>query len=104
MPHIMHMCESGAYKKTTSGGLSPRGKVESLSSRAWGFMLDPALMRVKIPRNPGMMGSGAVATTPAMVFLVRLTCARVDADRKVVVPHAWVGAGVTSLWDEAEGD
>ena len=69
-----------------------------------GVHVGPGLDEGEDPRNPGMMGSGAVATTPAMVLLVRLTCARVDADRKVVVPHAWVGAGVTSLWDEAEGD
>ena len=51
-----------------------------------------ALRRVKIPGNPRMLGLGAVAATPAMVSLVRVTCARVGANRKVGVPHAWVGA------------
>ena len=52
-----------------------------------------ALRRGKIPRNPRMLGSGDVASTPSMVSLVRVPCARFGASRKLGVPRAWVGAG-----------
>ena len=84
------MCGSVASRRTTSGGLSPSGKVASLSSRGWGVVLDPALRRVNISRNPGMPGSGAMAATLAMVSLVQ-TWAWVVAGGKVGVPCAWFG-------------
>ena len=37
----------------------------------------PSYWRVKTFRNPGMMGLGSVATTPAIVLQVRCTCVRV---------------------------
>ena len=108
MPQIMRMCGSGASRHTTSGGLSPSGKVVSLSNPTWGVVLASAMRRVKIPRNSGILGLGAVATTLAMVSLVCLTCARVGAGRKVGVPCAWVGvggkAGVPSVWDREVGN
>ena len=76
-PQSTHMCGFGASRQTTSGGLSSSRKVTSLSSRAWGVVLAHALRRVKTPKNPRTMGSGDVASTPAMVLLVQVTCARV---------------------------
>ena len=64
------MCGSGELRQTKSVGLSPNFKVESLSSRAWGFVFALDLRRVKTPGNPAMIGSGAVAATPAMVLLI----------------------------------
>ena len=52
------MCGSGASRHTTSVGLYPSGKVASLSSRDQGVVLAPSSRRVKIPSNPGTMGSG----------------------------------------------
>ena len=101
------MCNSGAYRQTRSSGLYPSSNVVSLSSCAWGVMLDPALGRVKIPGNHGIPGSVAVATTPSMVSLVSVTCARVGEGRKLGVLHAWVGAkgksGVPSVWGTSGG-
>ena len=55
-----------------------------------------------------MLESGAVATTPAMVLLVHVTCARLGESRKVGVPRAWVGAGgdvgVLRVWDGTGGN
>ena len=67
-----------------------------------------ALRRKIFPGNPGMMGSGAMASTPAMVLLVCVTCASFRASRKVGVPRAWVGtggkAGVLIFWDGTGGN
>ena len=108
MPQSMHMCGSGAYRQTTSGGLYPSGKVAILLSRAWGVTLEPASRRVNITGNLEIMGLGAVAATPAMVLLVHVTCDRIGAGRKVGVPCAWVGAGgkagVPSVWDREVGN
>ena len=54
-------------------------------------------------RNPGTLGSGSVANTPAMVMQVRCTGARVGVDWKVGVPRACAGA-VGMAGDEAGGD
>ena len=89
----MRVCSSGASRQTTSGGLSPSGKVASLYIRAWGVVLAQAMRRKTIPSNPGILGLGALASTPAMVSLVRVTCARFGASRRVGVPRAWVGEG-----------
>ena len=71
-------------------------------------MLAQALRRVNIPRNPGLLGLGAVAAKPAMVLLVRVTCARVGACRKLGVPLAWFGAGGKAgfmiVWDGTGGN
>ena len=61
------MCGSGASIYTTSGGLSPSGKVAILSSRDWVVVFAPYYSRVKMPENLGMLGLGAVATTPYVV-------------------------------------
>ena len=86
------MRSSGASSHTTSGGLSPSGKVVSLSNRAWGVVCAPASMKVNTPCDPRMLRSGSVAATPATVSLVR-TWAWVRAGGKVVIPSVWVGAG-----------
>ena len=65
------MCGSGASIHTMSGGLSPSSKVASLLSRDWGVVLAPSYSRVKMNGNPGILGSSAVAATPAMVLQVR---------------------------------
>ena len=64
------MCGSGASSNTTSGSLPPSGKVASLLIRNWGVVLVPALKRVEIPGNPGILGLGTVAATPSMVLLM----------------------------------
>ena len=67
-----------------------------------------ALRSENFPGNPGILGSGAVAATLSMVLLVRVTCARFGASRKVGVPRAWVGAGgkagVLIFWDGTGGN
>ena len=73
------MCGSGAQRHTTSGGLSPSAKVASLFSRNRVVVLAPSSITVKIPGNPGTLGLGVVAATPAMVLQVRCTGARVGA-------------------------
>ena len=97
------MCSSGASRQTTSGGLSPSGKVKSLYIRAWGVVLANAMRRKTIPRNPGMLGCGAVAANPGMFLLVHVPCASFGASRRVGVPRAWAGAGgkagVLRIWD-----
>ena len=98
----------GDYRQSASGGLTPSSKVERILRRAWGFMLAPASRRVNISGNPGMLESGAVAATLAMVLLVYVTCASFGTDRKVGVPHVWVGvggeAGVSSVWYGSRGN
>ena len=84
------MCGSGDLRHTTSGGLSPSGKVANLLSRYQGVVLSPSPSKVKIPRNPGTLGSGAVAATLDMVSQVRCTSARVGAGCKIGVPRAFV--------------
>ena len=76
------MCGSGALRHTTSGGLYPSVKVASLSSRNWWVVFAPSSRRAKMPRNPGTLGSGTVAYTPAMVLQVRRTGVRVGAGWK----------------------
>ena len=71
------MCGSGASRHTTSGGLSPRGKVASLSSREWGVVCDPSYSRAKMPGNPGTLGLGTVEYTLAMIL--QMICTSVSA-------------------------
>ena len=87
------MCGSGASRHTKCGSLSPSVKVASLSSCDWEDVLAPALIRVKNPRNPRMLGSGAVAANLEMMPQVRCTCARVGAGWKVrvAVRFGWGG-------------
>ena len=95
------MCGSGSSRHTTSGGLSPSGKVANLLSRNQGVILAPSSSRVKMPGNPGTLGLGAVTTTSSMVLEVRYTGARVGAGWEVgmmracarVVGKAGSGAG-----------
>ena len=47
--------------------------------------------RLKMPGNPGTLGLGAVAATPATVLQVRCTGARFRAGRRVGVPRACAG-------------
>ena len=86
------MCGSEDSRHTTSGGLSPSGKVSSLSSRNREVVFAPFYSRVKMPGNPGTLGSGAVAANPDMVLQVRCTGTRVGAGWKVGVPRACAGA------------
>ena len=86
------MCGSEALRHTTSGGLYPSVKVASLLSRYPVVVLVLYSRRVKIPGNPGTLGSGAVAATPDMVLQVLCTGARVGAGCKVGVPQACVWA------------
>ena len=67
------MSGSGASRHTTSGGLSPSGKVYSLLSRNRGVVLPLSSSRVKMPGKWGMLGSGALANTLAMVSQVFCT-------------------------------
>ena len=76
------MCGSGASRHTTSGGLYPSVKVASLSSLNWWVMFAPSSRRAKMPGNPGTLGSGTLAYTPAMVLQVRRTGVRVRAGWK----------------------
>ena len=88
------MCGSGASRHTASGGLSPSSKVASLSSRDQGVMFAPSSSRVKMLGNPGTLGLGDLAATPAMVSQVRCTGARVRAGWKF---------GMLRACDEAMG-
>ena len=72
--------------------LSPSSKFTSLSSCYWEVVMAPSSSRVNIPRNPGTMGSGAVATTPVMVSQVCFTGARFGACWTFGVPHTCAGA------------
>ena len=76
---LREMCGSGGLRHTTSGGLSPVVKVASLLIRDQGVLLAPSSSSVKTLGNPTMLGSGAGAATPAMVFQVCCTFARVRA-------------------------
>ena len=93
------MCGSGSSRHSTSGGLSPSGKVASISSRDQGFVLALSYSRVKILGKQGMLGSSDVAATPAMVSQLRCTGARVGAGWKVGVRRACVG----KIGKEGEG-
>ena len=86
------MCGSGASRHTTSGGLSLSSKVASLSSSDWGVVLAPYFTRANIPKNPGTLGLGTVAVTPAIVSQLRYTDARVGASWKFGVLRACAGA------------
>ena len=93
------MCGSGDSRHTTSGGLSPRGKVASLSSRNWGVMLSLSSSRAKIPGKRGALGLVTVAATPDMVLQVCCASARFGTGWKVDVVHAYVGAvGKVGAW------
>ena len=74
-----------------SGGLSPSGKVASLSIRDRGVVLALSYSKVKILGKRGTLGSSAVAANPAMVSQVRCTGARFWAGWKVGVSRACVG-------------
>ena len=88
----MRMCGYGASRHTMGGGLSPSGKVDSLSSRNQGVVLVQSSSREKMPCNPRTLVSIAVAATLAIVFQVCCTSARVGAGCKVGVPCACDGA------------
>ena len=79
------MCGSRDSSHTTSGGLYHSSKVASLSIQNWVFVFYLSSIRLKMPRNPGTLGLGAVATNPDMVLQVRCTGARVGAGWKVGV-------------------
>ena len=85
------MCGSGASSYTTSGVLSTSGKVAILLTRNRGVVLAPSSSKVKITRNQGTLGSGAMGATPSMVLQVHCTGARVGVGWKVGVPHACAG-------------
>ena len=70
------MCGSGASRQTTSGGLSPNGKVSRRSSRNWGFVFAPASRRMKTLVNLAMLRLGAVSATLATVLLVAVVFSR----------------------------
>ena len=57
-------------RQTTFDDLPLSGKFARLAIRVWGVVCALASIRVEIPRNPGIMGLGAVAATPDMDFLV----------------------------------
>ena len=78
------------------GGLSPSGKVDSLSSRNQGVVFAPYFSRLKMTGIPKPLGSGSMADTPAMVSQVRCTGVRFGAGCKVGVPCACDGALVMS--------
>ena len=86
----------------------PAARSQASRSVLWGVVLDQALKRKTIIGNSGIQGSGAVASTPAMVSLVCVTCARFGASRKVGVLRAWVGArgeaGVMRVWEITGGN
>ena len=54
-------------------------------------MLAPSSSRVKIPGNPGILGSGAVAASPDRVSQVRYTCERFGSGWRFGFPHACDG-------------
>ena len=97
------MCGSGSWRHTTSGGLSPSGKVTSLANRNQGVGLAPSSSRVKIPGNPGTLEAGAMAANPAMVSQVNCTGVRVRVGCKVGVLCACVWA-VGKAGDGAGGN
>ena len=73
----------------------------SLSSRNWWVVFAPSSRRAKMPRNPGTLGSGTVAYTPAMVLQVRRTGVRVGAGWKSFACAGAVGkagAGRKGVW------
>ena len=86
------MCGSGSLRKTTSGGISISGKVDSLLICNRGFVFALSSSRVNMPGNRGMLWLAAVAATPAMVFQVRCTVARFGACWRVGISRAYAGA------------
>ena len=84
------------------GGLSSRGKVASLSNRNRGVVFALSSGRLKMPGNPGTLGSGALAATLAMVLKVHCTSVRFGAGWKVGVPRASAGV-VGKAGARAEG-
>ena len=92
----MRMCGYGASRHIMGGGLSPSGKVDSLSSRNQGVVFAPYFSRLKMTGIPKPLGSGSMADTPAMVSQVRCTGVRFGAGCKVGVPCACDGALVMS--------
>ena len=95
------MCGSGATRHNRSGGPYPSSKVTSLWSRNQEVVFALSSSRVKMPRNPVMLGLGAVASILAMMSQVYYTGARVGAGWEVgmlracarVVGNAGSGAG-----------
>ena len=85
------MCGSVSSRHSTSGGLSPSGKVASISSCDQGVVLALSYRRVKILGKRGTLESSAVAATLAMVLQVRCTGARFGAGWKVGMLCACAG-------------
>ena len=58
---------------TTSGVLSPRGKITIISRYDRGVVFAPSYRRANTEGKPVTLGLGAVADTPAMVLQVQCT-------------------------------